>query len=132
MGPRAIRAMMAATAKGSISRIDTSLDLWESTTHQSKEETPGYNEHNVGWLRAIADMDYDSGYTRGRVPVPEDLKPYLGPAGSNLHRVKSSGPMGPPTPPPPDRIEAAKKWLNDPKNKNDPDRAKIEELIRGH
>lgn len=101
MGAKAIRAMMAQTALANVHRMEHSKFTWEQKTNR-KEDPTGYDAHAVAWMKTIADLDYTTGYPRpdSKNPVPDDMKPFLGPAGSNLHRVKETGPMGPPAPMP--------------------------------
>lgn len=85
-GAKTIRALLTTSAIADVGRINAANHAWHSNTHLN-EPPPGYDEHSASWARALADMDYNTGYMKNpNTPVPDDMKPYLGPAGSNLHK----------------------------------------------
>lgn len=131
MGPKSVRALLAVEAGVAVSKIQSLTDGWRQAT--GKNIPPlGYSERSVKYLEALDDLNMMTGQVDGKTFVPDDLRPLLGRAGSrrgeidNPKPATTAPPSGGPTP---EEVDRLKKFLE--KNPGDPNRARIEELIKG-
>jgi hypothetical protein len=85
--PKMVRQFMKTSSIMAAGNIETTDEVFRAKVERPDIHIPGYPERAISWLNAVAHLDPATGnLEHGYKPVPDDLKPYLGPAGSAAGR----------------------------------------------
>jgi hypothetical protein len=99
-GPEIIRQVMISNSIMASDILDAADRQFRNKVQRPDMQIPGYPTQGAGWLKAIASLDAKTGQQDPRfanVPIPNDLKQYLGPAGQAL-KQKATSPLPPNAP----------------------------------
>lgn len=86
MGPKAIRALLAVEAGGAIGKVQAEVNAWKGIT--GKNTLPiTYDPEAMRYLTALRDLNMMTGYVKPGTYVPDEMRPYLGPAGTRYNEI---------------------------------------------
>jgi hypothetical protein len=93
-GPEIVRQVMISNSIMASGILDAADRQFRNKMQRPDIQIPGYPEQGARWLKAIASLDAKTGQQDPRfanVPIPDDLKQYLGPAGQGLKQPPKAG-----------------------------------------
>jgi hypothetical protein len=93
-GPEIVRQVMISNSIMASGILDAADRQFRNKMQRPDMQIPGYPEQGAGWIKAIASLDAKTGQQDPRfanVPIPDDLKQYLGPAGQGLKQPPKVG-----------------------------------------
>jgi hypothetical protein len=80
--PKMVRQFMKTSSIMAAGNIETTDDVFRAKVERPDMHIPGYPERAISWLNAVAHINPATGNMEPGYTAPNDLKPYLGPAGA--------------------------------------------------